>query len=220
MNLKHPLLYFEADSLRCGHMQRARAATARTICFKLKQWVLQIHVCLAATKFEAGLLQLLFPQMAVLRTRKMSGQFLTVDFSNSVVIGTSLGFFAKRRFTLVEATEWLMLTPLLTQVTRMFFPLEVQYEKGLVYNLALLELRQPMQVMPLCVDWTDSAVLRGIHGGTVRLGANMHRMGSLHNLEKTVSNTVSQLAMCFTSQFKVFNILFQTQVLVSKARPL
>ena len=56
---------YEADSSRCGRIQRALAATGRTICFLLKQSVLQMHVFLAALKFKAGLLQLRFSKTAV-----------------------------------------------------------------------------------------------------------------------------------------------------------
>ena len=47
MNLKHLLLQFEADGTRHRHLSALHVAISRTICFKLKQRVLQIHVCLA-----------------------------------------------------------------------------------------------------------------------------------------------------------------------------
>ena len=67
-----PALTLRREQFHLRRRRRASAlyvATPRTICFKLKELVLQIHVCvLAASKFETGLLQLRFPKTAVIRT--------------------------------------------------------------------------------------------------------------------------------------------------------
>ena len=55
MNLRHLRLQFEAYGSRRRHPSAIYVAISRTICFKLKQRMLQIHVCLAASKFEPGL---------------------------------------------------------------------------------------------------------------------------------------------------------------------
>ncbi|XP_034239851.1 uncharacterized protein LOC117644454 isoform X2 [Thrips palmi] len=47
----------------------------------------------------------------------------------------------------------------ISEVVRSFFPSDVLSGSGLFYNFVLLELKQPLHLMPVCLDWTGGALL-------------------------------------------------------------
>lgn len=50
----------------------------------------------------------------------------------------------------------------------MFYPRDVEVKDGLVYNFVLMELKKPLNVMPVCFDWAGSALLANKNLATVR----------------------------------------------------
>ncbi|XP_034248420.1 uncharacterized protein LOC117649629 [Thrips palmi] len=53
-----------------------------------------------------------------------------------------------------------------SEVVRGFFPSDVLAASGLFYNILLLELKQPVHLMPVCLDWTGGALLKKERLGT------------------------------------------------------
>ncbi|XP_034255654.1 uncharacterized protein LOC117653824 [Thrips palmi] len=47
-----------------------------------------------------------------------------------------------------------------SEVVRLFAPEDVYANQGLFYSFALMELKQPLNLMPVCVDWTGGAQLK------------------------------------------------------------
>ncbi|XP_034232819.1 uncharacterized protein LOC117640424 [Thrips palmi] len=53
-----------------------------------------------------------------------------------------------------------------SEVVRLFYPEDVISKSGVLFSFALMELKQPLHLMPVCVDWTGSAQLQNGHFGT------------------------------------------------------
>ncbi|XP_052121866.1 uncharacterized protein LOC113217967 [Frankliniella occidentalis] len=53
-----------------------------------------------------------------------------------------------------------------SEVVRAFYPDDVFINSALVYNFILLELKQPINVMPVCLDWAGAALIQNRQIGT------------------------------------------------------
>ncbi|KAJ1522494.1 hypothetical protein ONE63_001684 [Megalurothrips usitatus] len=105
---------------------------------------------------------LIRPNLAITQSRTVSSTGQPVDLSEYPAAW--LWVTPSRNITSIPNPE---MTGNVSEVVRVFFPGDVLAASGRLYNLVLLELRQPLQLMPVCLDWTGTTLLQGQHG-TVR----------------------------------------------------
>ncbi|KAE8742065.1 hypothetical protein FOCC_FOCC012392 [Frankliniella occidentalis] len=99
--------------------------------------------------------------LVITRVRSDSTSGQAIDLSEYPVTWLRV---ASRRSAVFENLEK---AANVSQVIRAFSPSDVTAKSGLFYNFILLELRTPLHLMPVCVDWTGSALLQKQHHGTV-----------------------------------------------------
>ncbi|KAJ1519759.1 hypothetical protein ONE63_005015 [Megalurothrips usitatus] len=93
------------------------------------------------------------PNLVITVWKHKEWHFRTRDLADIPV--TALRIAARKHSNSVDIEK----ATYVSEVVQTFAPYEEREQTGMDYNVILLELKQPLNLMPVCVDWTGSALV-------------------------------------------------------------